>query len=78
MQFIGQKRLRVALLLGALFEPALLASTESLQSRLNELQESDEPVVVHAVVALCDNENQGIVPVPASLGDGQSPRTNLY
>jgi hypothetical protein len=30
------------------------------------------------VVALCDNQNQGIVPVPASLGNGQVPGTNLY
>jgi hypothetical protein len=29
-------------------------------------------------VALCDNVHQGIVRVPAQLGDGQSPRTNLY
>ena len=34
--------------------------------------------VVHVYVALCDNDNQGIVPVPRDLGNGQSPRTNLY
>jgi len=33
---------------------------------------------IHVYVALCDNENQGIVPVSASLGDGQNPKTNLY
>ncbi|MFK7750045.1 MAG: hypothetical protein AB8B65_16760 [Kordia sp.] len=33
---------------------------------------------IHVFVALCDNVNQGIVPVPKSLGNGQSPRTNLY
>lgn len=33
---------------------------------------------IHTFVALCDNKNQGIVPVPASLGNGQSPGTNLY
>ena len=27
--------------------------------------------VIHVLVALCDNENQGIVPVPASLGNGE-------
>jgi hypothetical protein len=36
------------------------------------------PLVAHVVVALCDNQNQGIVPVPASLGNGQVPGTNLY
>ncbi|MEM6378854.1 MAG: hypothetical protein AAF705_11590 [Bacteroidota bacterium] len=33
---------------------------------------------VHIYVALCDNVNQGIVPVPKSLGNGQNARTNLY
>jgi len=33
---------------------------------------------IHIFVALCDNENQGIVPVSKALGDGQNPKTNLY
>lgn len=33
---------------------------------------------IHVFVALCDNTNQGIVPVSKNLGNGQSPRTNLY
>lgn len=33
---------------------------------------------IHIFVALCDNENQGIVPVPKSIGNGQKPSTNLY
>lgn len=33
---------------------------------------------VHVFVALCDNANQGIVPVPATLGNGQDPNSNLY
>ncbi len=33
---------------------------------------------VHVYVALCDNIHQGIVPIPKDLGNGQSPRTNLY
>jgi hypothetical protein len=33
---------------------------------------------IHVYVALCDNVNQGIVPVSKALGDGQNPRTNLY
>ena len=36
------------------------------------------PMVAHVVVALCDNVNQGIVPVPKAIGDGRDPRTNLY
>lgn len=33
---------------------------------------------IHVFVALCDNENQGIVPVPAKLGNGKDPARNLY
>jgi hypothetical protein len=34
--------------------------------------------VIHVFVALCDNKNQGIVPVPAAIGNGQDPANNLY
>lgn len=34
--------------------------------------------LVHVIVPLCDNKNQGIVKVGAELGNGQSPQTNLY
>ncbi len=34
--------------------------------------------VVHVFVALCDNQYQGIVPVPAAIGNGQNPANNLY
>lgn len=34
--------------------------------------------VVHVFVALCDNKYQGIVPVPAKIGNGQDPTNNLY
>lgn len=41
---------------------------------------SDEDAVktIHVFVALCDNDNQGIVPVPSKLGNGQDPKNNLY
>lgn len=35
-------------------------------------------LVIHVTVALCDNKHQGIVPVPAAIGNGQDPRNNLY
>src|SRR6478672_6829300 len=34
--------------------------------------------LILVVVALCDNVNQGIVPVPARLGNGDDPDGNLY
>jgi len=36
------------------------------------------PRVVHVFVALADNQNQGIVPVPPALGNGRDPLRNLY
>ena len=49
-----------------------------------ELMTADSPRlardyrVVHVFVCLADNRNQGIVPVPAALGNGQDPANNLY
>ena len=39
---------------------------------------ADSPRVAHVFVALADNVNQGIVPVPAKIGNGQDPVNNLY
>jgi hypothetical protein len=47
-----------------------------------ESVDKDAPVnsipVIHVFVALADNVNQGIVPVSASLGNGDNAATNLY
>ncbi|EDP71094.1 hypothetical protein FBALC1_01382 [Flavobacteriales bacterium ALC-1] len=41
--------------------------------------EQEKPIkTIHVFVALCDNANQGIVPVPSKLGNGQDPKSNLY
>lgn len=42
------------------------------------LQAHAEVRTIHVFVALCDNVNQGIVPVPKTLGNGQDPKNNLY
>jgi hypothetical protein len=34
--------------------------------------------LIHVFVVLADNKHQGIVPVPAALGNGQDARNNLY
>lgn len=44
----------------------------------NETHITRDYKVVHVYVSLCDNQFQGIVPVPASLGNGQDPKNNLY
>ena len=38
----------------------------------------NSPRTIHVFVALADNQNQGIVPVPARLGNGLDPIHNLY
>ncbi|MBZ5664300.1 MAG: hypothetical protein LAO30_06810 [Acidobacteriia bacterium] len=46
---------------------------------LNSATARDESIrTVHVFVALADNQNQGIVPVPAKLGNGLDPERNLY
>lgn len=49
----------------AIFPAALSAAPENAKT-------------IHVVVALCDNEFQGIVPVPAKIGNGKDPANNLY
>ena len=44
----------------------------------SEAPESNPVKVAHVIVALCDNEHQGIVPVSAALGNGLDPDRNLY
>jgi hypothetical protein len=51
---------------------------DAVIARLDADVAAGKPLVAHVVVALVDNEHQGIVPVPASLGDGSAPRSNLY
>jgi hypothetical protein len=65
-------------LLLALSSQGCCATGEEVQARLTADLAEGRPVVVHVVVALCDNANQGIVPVADHLGNGPDPRTNLY
>jgi hypothetical protein len=39
---------------------------------------SGQARTIHVFVALCDNEHQGIVPVPSLIGNGKDARNNLY
>jgi len=43
-----------------------------------EVREQGEARLVHVFVALADNAHQGIVPVPAALGNGDDAGRNLY
>jgi hypothetical protein len=52
---------------------AILAALFCPQSMLTAKEQS-----VGVYIALCDNEHQGIVPVPAAIGNGDDPDRNLY
>jgi hypothetical protein len=57
---------------------AVYADEQAARHRLDEDAAAGRPLVAHVIVALADNKNQGLVPVPAAIGDGQKPATNLY
>ncbi|MGB4775408.1 MAG: hypothetical protein WBP45_09565 [Daejeonella sp.] len=62
------------------------SKTEVLQNKAENKGEDEKNVTrfdtttntIHIMVALCDNKYQGIVPVPAKIGNGQDPDNNLY
>jgi len=48
------------------------------QEQLDRAVELGKPLVAHVVVALVDNDTQGVLPVPPTLGNGRDARNNLY
>jgi hypothetical protein len=56
-----------------------IASSEEHEEDTAKQQNNAENIkVIHVFVALCDNKYQGIVPVPAKIGNGQDAANNLY
>lgn len=60
------------------FMKILLVTIIVFFSHFSFSQEKENTKTLHVFVALCDNINQGIVPVPAKLGNGQDVNGNLY
>ena len=63
-------------------QPAPLQTEEEAVASLQP-SPAPEPLrnpgkLIHVVVALCDNQFQGIVPVPPRIGNGDDPANNLY
>lgn len=54
------------------------ASPVDQENFIPEQKSVSADTTIHVFVALCDNINQGIVPVPAKIGNGQDPHNNLY
>lgn len=57
---------------------SIITKVEKETFENKELQIDTSFKTIHIFVALCDNKYQGIVPVPASIGNGQDPNGNLY
>lgn len=57
-------------------ESAASSTTESEDKNITYFDTTTK--TIHVFVALCDNKYQGIVPVPAKIGNGQDPNSNLY
>ena len=68
--------MRRALLLLALLFPLAAAAQETTAEKPAIAKPA--PKRIHVVVALCDNESQGIQKVGARIGDGDKPDDNLY
>jgi len=76
---VASWRLLAALVVIEFAPSVAIASDDShVQARVDADLAAGKPIVAHVVVALCDNAHQGIVPVPASLGNGRDPASNLY
>lgn len=54
------------------------AENQSENLKKNVINFDTSTKTIHVFVALCDNKYQGIVPVPATIGNGQDPKNNLY
>lgn len=59
-------------------EPPTLVAASVAPSASAPAAPPPHPRVAHVLVALCDNEHQGIAPVPAYMGNGKDPDANLY
>jgi Asp-tRNA(Asn)/Glu-tRNA(Gln) amidotransferase C subunit len=56
-----------SLALAALLAAVPATATPDAAARVREDAARPRPLVAHVVVALCDNDHQGIVPVPRVL-----------
>ena len=55
-----------------------IAFGSTTQQRMDNDIAEGKPIVIQVCVALADNKNQWIAPVPEAIGNGQDVRSNLY
>ena len=64
--------------------PKIVSSTnkktepKKVENRFKSISYNGDHKTIHIIVALCDNQYQGIAPVPTKIGNGQDPKNNLY
>jgi hypothetical protein len=88
---VKSKAITIYVFLFALHAACQIASWEDLRPEVTQAPTgarkaavSTQPAkrnsgkLIHVLVALCDNQYQGIVPVPARIGNGDDPANNLY
>ena len=63
---------------GSVKDTTLKTSDTAIFQKSIESKKKLQVKTIHVFVALCDNKYQGIVPVPASIGNGQDAKSNLY
>ena len=76
--FRGEYRMKkIAVILFIIL--SLFISCENRKKSIDyEITEDNNIKTIHVFVALCDNKYQSIAPVPAALGNGRNPGSNLY
>ena len=70
--------MKTALFILALLFPIAIVAQEEPSEKADDANPTQKPKRIHVVVALCDNESQGIQKVGARIGDGDKPDDNLY
>jgi hypothetical protein len=82
---VNSKAITISVLLVALLTACQRASPDVLRPEAPQSPTAaPQPAkrtsgkLIHVLVALCDNQYQGIVPVPARIGNGDDPANNLY
>ena len=92
IKYLTMKKLFTIIFIIGIFLACNTHSQENIKAKSNSLSNSlltDTQALaivlpektyrsIHIFVALCDNEHQGIMPVPEKIGNGKDPRNNLY
>lgn len=73
-------KIQLFFLLFCLLNLGMYHTSKSLigENNQNTNQSYGQFKTIHVFVALCDNQYQGIVPVPSKIGKGDDPNNNLY